>query len=102
MPIFKMPHCLPQSAPGNIEYHFGYKCDVRADGIYIDLTDEATIANFKAVGRIGNPVVEVKVAEPEVVVEQVVKVAEGDENQTMTDVIENGSGKRVGRPKKAE
>lgn len=46
MPIFKLLQALPQSAPGNKEYHYGYLCEVREDGVYIDLADEATISNF--------------------------------------------------------
>ena len=101
MPVFKLINALPQSIPGSIEQHYGFNCEVRPDGIYIDLQDEDTIKNFKVGGRISAPVAE-KVKEPEVVVEPAPVVEEDDKPQSMTDVIENGI-RKPGRPaKKAE
>ena len=68
MTEYKLNNAIAQSLPGNFEDHYGYKCEVRPDGIYIDLQDEDTIKNFKVGGRISAPVAE-KVKEPEVVVE---------------------------------
>ena len=101
MTEYKLNNAIAQSLPGNFEDHYGYKCEVRPDGIYIDLQDEDTIKNFKVGGRISAPVAE-KVKEPEVVVEPAPVVEEDDKPQSMTDVIENGI-RKPGRPaKKAE
>ena len=104
MPVFKLINALPQSVPGSIEQHYGFNCEVRPDGIYIDLQDDATIANFKAGGRISAAPVAEKVKEPEVVVivdDEPVAPEEDEKPQSMTDVIENGI-RKPGRPKKAD
>lgn len=98
---------LPQSAPGNTEYHFGHKATVKPDGVWIEL-DEISAKNFMAGGRIKGPIIpdgaktekKVEAAKaPEVVIE-VAPVVE-DKPQTMTEVVESGSGTRRGRPSKS-
>lgn len=95
MPIFKLLEALPQSAPGNFEYHYGHRCEVRNDGVYIDLTDEATIANFLAGRRITK---HAESPSPEPVKEEVVE----DKPLTATEVIEQDTKARRGRPAKSE
>lgn len=99
MTEYKLNNAIAQSLPGNFEDHYGYKCEVRSDGIYIKL-DDLTAANFSAAGRISGVV---KFDKPkEVVVEPAPVVEEDDKPQSMTDVIENGI-RKPGRPaKKAE
>ena len=55
MAEYKLKHALPQSAPGNTEFHYGYKCEVRQDGIYVEL-DEISAENFVNSGRVDGPV----------------------------------------------
>lgn len=92
---YKLINALPQSLPGNTEDHYGYKCEVRQDGIYIVL-DDISAANFAAAGRISPMPKEVKVApEPE----KVPEVIETEKPQTMKDVVENGSPARKAKTK---
>lgn len=101
MPIFKLLQALPQSAPGNKEYHYGYLCEVREDGVYIDLADEATISNF-VLGRRITKHAESPSPAATTAVEPVVEEVELPKDTTAEDVIENGTGKRRGRPPKSE
>jgi hypothetical protein len=111
MAEYKLIAALPQSAPGNTEDHYGYKCEVRSDGIYVKL-DDVTAENFLNAGRIKGPIerkvkVVGPVVEPEAapVVEPVEPTVEPEaaptaeeKPQTMKEVIENGSGKRGPKP----
>lgn len=103
MTEYKLVTAFPQVLPGNKEMHYGMLCDVRRDGVYVEL-DEITAANWYNGGRIHGPL---RYAPPEVVVEapKAVEVpfepvAVEEKPRTMAEVIENGSGKRPGRPAK--
>lgn len=89
MAEYKLIAVLPQSAPGSGEYHYGHKCEVRSDGIYAEL-DDVTAENFLVAKRIEGPV-KYTIKQAKVEVESVAE----DKPQTMTEVIENGSGKRT-------
>lgn len=126
MAEYKLAKALPGVHPGNTETHYGRVCQVRADGIYVDL-DHETARVWVGVGRVHGPLryerpeapkietpkseeapnIEVpKVEEvpkaPEVPFERViVEPPKAEVPQTMTQVMEEGSGKR-GRPVKAK
>ena len=101
MQEYKLINALPNSLPGNFEDHYGYKCEVRKDGIYIQL-DDLTATNWAAAGRITRAVTFAVVPEPVIVDDEPVEEVADEKPQTMTDVIENGY-KKPGRPaKKAE
>ena len=91
MPIFKLLQALPQSAPGNTEYHYGHRCEVRNDGVYIDLRDDATIANFIAGRRITKHSESPSPAKVEVDINKPL---------TATEVMEQDTKARRGRPSK--
>lgn len=95
MTEYKLVNAIPQSLPGNFEDHYGYKCEVRKDGIYIKL-DDISAANFAAAGRISGVV---KFEPPKEVVVDDEPFEPEEKPLSMKDVIENGSGKR-GRPAK--
>ena len=78
MSEYKLINALPQSAPGNIEQHFGHSCKIKSDGVYIEL-DELSAANFLVGGHISGPVI---------------KDVIEDKPQSLNDVVANGSGKR--------
>jgi len=102
MQEYKLVGALPNSVPGSFEDHYGYKCEVRADGIYLKL-DDVTAKNWAAAGRITKSVTFEVVPEPVVIVDdEPTPPVEVEKPQSMTDVIENGV-RKPGRPsKKAE
>lgn len=105
MQEYKLVGALPNSAPGSTEDHYGYKCEVRQDGIYIKL-DDITAKNWAAGGRITKSVSFEVTPEPVIVEDEptppIAEVQEAEKPQSMTDVIENGI-RKPGRPaKKAE
>lgn len=98
MTEYKLNNAIAQSLPGNFEDHYGYKCQVRSDGIYITL-DDVTAANFAAAGRISGVV---KFDKPkEVVIVDDEPFAPEEKPQSMKDVVENGV-RKPGRPAKAD
>lgn len=108
MADYKLQNALPFSQVGCKETHFGRLCEIRADGIWVEL-DAIDAKNWIAANRVHGPLREDEPKKVEKVVEapkelEVVEVVQepvAEEKPTMTDVIENGSGKRkAGRPAK--
>lgn len=107
MAEYKLCNALAGVYVGQKEVHYGYTCEVREDGIWVSL-DSVTAKNWIAARRVHGPLredpkpVEAKKAEkaPEPAVEvpkepEVVEAPVVEEKpQTMTQVIEEGSGKR--------
>lgn len=77
MAEYRLIDALPQSLPGNIEFHYGHKCEVRQDGIWVEL-DEVTAENFVVAKRIVGPVIkDSKIStKQEKVVEDVIQESE--------------------------
>ena len=99
MQEYKLVGALPNSAPGNTEDHYGIKCEVRQDGIYIKL-DDVTAKNWAAAGRITKSVTFEVTPEPIVIVDdEPTPPVEDEKPQSMTDVVENGI-RKLGRPAK--
>lgn len=93
MAEYRLINALPQSLPGSTEFHYGYKCEVRQDGIWVEL-DELTAENFVIAQRISGPVQ--KASKPAPKQEPVVE----EKPQEVVEVIEPVSVKRG--PKKAQ
>lgn len=98
MATYKLLNALPNSLPGSEEFHYGFKCQVKQDGIYIEL-DDLTAQNFHNAGRIAAiPKFKEEVKQPEKVASNFDEI----KPQSMTDVIENGVQPKRGRPSKGE
>lgn len=68
---------------------FGHSCEVREDGVYANI-DDTLVDIYKTAGRILE------------VAKEVVKEPAKEVEQSAAVVVEQGSGNRVGRPKKAD
>lgn len=77
MAEYRLINALPQSLPGNTEFHYGYKCEVRQDGVWVEL-DEITAETFLVGGRISGPVQKASKPDPkpEPVAEEIVESIE--------------------------
>lgn len=115
MPFFKLHNISSYTPVGSTEFHYGYTCEVREDGVYADIPD-ALVELEMSSGRVRvAKVVEQEVvtppeaseppavpAAPDPILEPAVDIKEEEviKEETAPEVTEPA--KRMGRPPKSK